>query len=70
MNAHELREKFLSFFASKNHAVIPSASLVPENDASVLFTTAGMQPLVPFLMGKEHPMGKRLCNSQQLQHTQ
>lgn len=52
----ELRQKFLDFFASKEHAVIPSAPLVPENDSSVLFNTAGMQPLVPYLMGEEHPM--------------
>ena len=65
----ELRQKFLDFFASKEHAVIPSAPLVPENDSSVLFNTAGMQPLVPYLMGEEHPMWRRLANSQKCLRT-
>ncbi len=64
MNSTELRKKFLSFFRERDHAVIPSAPLVPENDPTVLFTTAGMQPLVPFLMGEKHPMGRRLTNAQ------
>jgi len=64
MTVHDLREKFLAFFKEKGHAVIPSASLTPENDPSVLFTTAGMQPLVPYLKGDPHPMGKRLANAQ------
>ena len=54
MTANELREKFLKFFESKGHTIIPSASLVPENDPSVLFTTAGMHPLVPYLLGEKH----------------
>lgn len=62
--ARELREKFLEFFKSKNHAVIPSASLVPQSDPSVLFTTAGMHPLVPYLMGEKHPQGRRLVDVQ------
>jgi alanyl-tRNA synthetase len=64
MNASELRTKYLKFFESKGHTIIPSASLVPENDPSVLFTTAGMQPLVPYLMGEQHPGGKRVVNVQ------
>jgi alanyl-tRNA synthetase len=60
----ELRKKYLDFFKSKGHAIIPSASLIPENDPTVLFTTAGMHPLVPYLMGEKHPLGKRLCNVQ------
>ena len=64
MNANELRKKYLEFFESKGHKIIPSASLIPENDPTVLFTTAGMHPLVPFLMGQKHPLGKRLCNVQ------
>ncbi|MBU1165036.1 alanine--tRNA ligase [Patescibacteria group bacterium] len=64
MKADELREKYLKFFKSKGHAIIPSASLIPENDPTVLFTTAGMHPLVPYLMGEKHPGGKRLVNSQ------
>ena len=60
----EIRQKFLDFFKSKNHAIIPSASVVPENDPTVLFNTAGMQPLVPYLMGEKHPSGTRLADSQ------
>lgn len=64
MTSTELREKYLEFFRAKEHAVIPSASLIPENDPSVLFTTAGMHPLVPYLLGDTHPAGKRLASSQ------
>jgi len=60
----ELREKFLRFFEDKGHKIIPSASLIPENDPTVLFTTAGMHPLVPYLLGQKHPEGKRLTNCQ------
>ncbi|RJR32183.1 alanine--tRNA ligase [Candidatus Parcubacteria bacterium] len=64
MKAEELRKKYLDFFKSHGHAIIPSASLIPENDPTVLFTTAGMHPLVPFLLGETHPAGKRLANIQ------
>ncbi len=64
MKASELRKKYLDFFASKGHAVIPSASLIPENDPTVLFTTAGMHPLVPYLLGEKHPAGARLTSVQ------
>jgi len=64
MNRKELIKKYLEFFKSKNHKEIPSASLIPENDPTVLFTTAGMHPLVPYLLGQKHPLGKRLCNVQ------
>ncbi|MDA0578305.1 MAG: alanine--tRNA ligase [Verrucomicrobia bacterium] len=64
MTASELRDMYLSFFQSKGHAVISGASLIPENDPTVLFTTAGMHPLVPYLLGEPHPSGKRLCNVQ------
>lgn len=64
MTAKELRQKYLAFFESKGHSIIPSASLIPENDPTVLFTTAGMHPLVPYLVGEKHPLGKRLANSQ------
>jgi len=64
ITAQELRTKYLDFFRSKGHTIIPSASLVPENDSSVLFTTAGMHPLVPFLLGQQHPGGKRVANVQ------
>ncbi|MDP2741349.1 MAG: alanine--tRNA ligase-related protein, partial [bacterium] len=64
MKSTELRQKFLDFFEKKGHKIIPSASLVPENDPTVLFTTAGMHPLVPFLLGEKHPSGKRLTSTQ------
>lgn len=64
MTAAEIRKKYLEFFESKGHKVIPSASLIPENDPSVLFTTAGMHPLVPYLLGEKHPLGKRLTDVQ------
>jgi alanyl-tRNA synthetase len=60
----ELIEAYLEFFKSKNHKVTPSASLIPENDPTVLFTTAGMHPLVPYLLGEKHPLGKRLVDVQ------
>ena len=69
MTSNQIREKFLKFFEEKGHSVIPSASLIPENDNSVLFTTAGMQPLVPYLLGKEHPKGRRLASSQKCLRT-
>ena len=69
MIAKDIRQKFLEFFKSKGHTVIPSASLVPENDPTVLFTTAGMHPLVPYLLGQRHPGGKRLVNYQKSART-
>ena len=59
-----LKDLYINFFVSKGHKEIPSAPVVPENDPSVLFNTAGMQPLIPYLMGKEHPYGTRLCDAQ------
>ena len=59
-----LKDKYIEFFVSKGHKQIPSAPVVPENDPSVLFNTAGMQPLIPYLMGQQHPYGKRLCDYQ------
>ena len=64
MTASELRQVYLDFFVSKGHAIIPSAPLVPENDPTTLFTSSGMQPLVPYLLGQQHPAGTRLVNSQ------
>ncbi|KND48985.1 MAG: alanine--tRNA ligase [Parcubacteria bacterium C7867-005] len=69
MKSEEIRQRFLNFFAKRGHAVIPSAPLVPENDPSVLFTTAGMHPLVPYLLGEEHPKGKRLVDVQKCVRT-
>ncbi len=60
----QIRQKFLDFFKSKNHAIIPSASVIPENDPTVLFNTAWMQPLVPYLLWEKHPSWNRLANSQ------
>mgnify|MGYP001617163101 CR=1 FL=1 len=66
MSADEIREKFLAYFAAapRGHTIIPSASLVPENDPTTLFTGSGMQPLVPYLLGENHPAGSRLANAQ------
>ncbi len=64
MNSKELRKKYLDFFKSKGHAIIPSAPLIPEHDPTVLFTTAGMHPLVVFFLDNEHPLGKKVTNIQ------
>ena len=69
MDSNEIRSRFLKFFEKRGHKIIPSASLVPENDPSVLFNTAGMQPLMPFLLGEEHPLGTRLVNYQKCLRT-
>ena len=67
--SYELREKYLKFFEQNGHKIIPSASLIPENDPSVLFTTAGMHPLVPYLLGQKHPYGQRLTDVQKCVRT-
>lgn len=69
MTSNEIRQRFLAFFEKRGHAIIPSASLVPENDPSVLFNTAGMQPLVPYLLGDKHPQGTRLADVQKCVRT-
>lgn len=69
MKTAEIRQKFLDFFKSKDHAIIPSAPVVPEHDPTVLFTTAGMHPLVPYLLGQPHPQGQRLADSQKVVRT-
>ncbi len=69
MKANELRRKYIDFFVSKGHKEISSASLIPENDPSVLFTTAGMHPLVPYLLGEKHPSGNRLTDHQKCLRT-
>jgi len=69
MNASQLKDKFVSFFESKKHQEIPSASLIPENDPTTLFVSAGIQPLVPYFLGKEHPSGSRLVNVQKCVRT-
>ena len=69
MKAIEIRNKYLNFFKNHGHVVIPSAPVIPENDPSVLFTTAGMQPLVPYLLGEPHPAGTRLTDYQKCVRT-
>lgn len=69
MKAIEIRNKYLEFFKKHGHSVIPSAPLIPENDPSVLFTTAGMQQLVPYLLGEKHPEGTRICDFQKCVRT-
>jgi len=69
LTADQLREKYLHFFASRGHAIISGASLIPENDPTVLFTTAGMHPLVPYLLGEPHPSGQRLTDVQKCVRT-
>ncbi len=69
LTSDSLRQLFLSFFEEKGHKIIPSASLIPENDPSVLFTTAGMHPLVPYLLGEKHPEGTRLTDVQKCVRT-
>ncbi|MEK6906908.1 MAG: alanine--tRNA ligase-related protein, partial [Nanoarchaeota archaeon] len=69
MQSSELKKKYLEFFKSKQHTIIHSSSLIPEHDPTVLFTTAGMHPLVPYLLGQKHPSGKRLVNCQKCLRT-
>ncbi|MBN1242332.1 MAG: alanine--tRNA ligase [Spirochaetales bacterium] len=69
MTTHELRSKYIEFFKTKAHAEISGKSLIPENDPTVLFTTAGMHPLVPYLLGEPHPAGKRLVDYQKCVRT-
>ena len=69
MDAQEMREKYVDFFKSKEHSYISSAPLIPENDPTVLFTTAGMHPLVPYLLGEKHPAGRRLVDFQKCVRT-
>ena len=69
ITSDSLRTMWLEFYKEKGHAVIPSASLIPENDPTVLFTTAGMHPLVPYLLGEPHPAGTRLADVQKCVRT-
>jgi len=69
MTANELRKKFVHFFVQRGHKQIPSASLIPENDPTTLFISAGMHPLVPYLLGEPHPLGKKLCSVQKCLRT-
>ncbi len=70
LSTDEIRQAYFDFYKSKGHAIIPGAPLVPENDPTVLFTTAGMHPLVPYLLGEAHPMGKRIADVQRSVRTQ
>jgi len=69
MKAQDLKKKFLDFFVEKGHKILPNLPLVPENDPTTLFISAGMQPLVPYLLGEPHPLGKRLCSLQRCLRT-
>ena len=69
MKSSEIRQRYLKFFEKRGHKIIPSASLIPENDPSSLFTTAGMQPLVSYLLGVKHPAGTRLVDVQKCLRT-
>jgi len=69
LDTKQLRSAYLNFFKERNHVIIPSASLIPDNDPTVLFTTAGMHPLVPYLLGAKHPAGKRLTDVQKCVRT-
>ena len=69
MDSITLRKLYLNFFKDRGHAIIPGASLIPENDPTVLFTTAGMHPLVPYLSGEKHPQGTRLTDVQKCVRT-
>ena len=69
LSSEEVRNRFNAFWEKRGHRIVPSASLVPENDPTVLFNTAGMQPLVPYLLGREHPEGKRIANIQKCVRT-
>src|SRR3989344_3495816 len=64
MTVGEVRKKYLEYMKGKGHVIVPSTSLVPENDPTTLFTGSGMQPMVPYLLGERHPAGKRVANSQ------
>lgn len=70
ISTDDIRQAYLDFFRSKDHTVVPGASLIPDNDPTVLFTTAGMHPLVPYLLGETHPGGKRICDVQRCIRTQ
>jgi len=70
MTSKEIREKYLEFFKSRNHVIIPSASLIPENDPTTLFVGSGMQPLISYLLGEKHSKGVRLTNSQKCFRTE
>src|SRR3989344_4412432 len=64
MSSEEIRQKYLDFFQKRDHVIIPSTSLVPENDPTTLFTGSGMQPMLRYLLGEEHPLGKRIVDIQ------
>jgi len=70
MNTKEIREKYLKYFKKKGHKIVPSCGLVPDNDPTTLFTSAGMQQMIPYLSGQAHPLGKRIANSQRCLRTQ
>ena len=64
LTVNQIRTKFLEYMKAQGHAIVPSASLVPENDPTTLFTGSGMQPMLPYLLGQPHPLGARIADSQ------
>ena len=70
MNTKEIREKYLAYFNTRGHAIVPSSGLVPDNDPTTLFTSAGMQSMIPYLSGQKHPLGSRVANAQKCLRTQ
>ncbi len=70
MNTKEIREKYLAYFNTRGHAIVPSSGLVPDNDPTTLFTSAGMQQMIPYLSGQKHPLGSRVANAQKCLRTQ
>jgi alanyl-tRNA synthetase len=70
MTVNEIRARYLAFFRERGHQILPSVSLVPENDPTTLFVSSGMQPLLPYFLGTPHPMGKRVADSQKSLRTQ
>ena len=64
MKSSDVRSKYLKFFEERGHKIIPSSKLIPDNDPSTLFTSSGMQPMVPYLLGEQHPLGDKLVDSQ------
>ncbi len=64
LTTNQIRDTYLKYFEERGHAIVPSASLIPENDPTTLFTGSGLQPMVPYLLGEKHPLGNRIVDSQ------
>ena len=70
MNTSEIRDKYIKYFKKQGHAIVPSCGLVPDNDPTTLFASAGMQAMIPYLSGEKHPQGTRIANAQKCLRTQ